>query len=141
MKGESLGGRSSTVVRRAPQPQTCARPRASPMSEVPEEQQQTATGASGSEAPSAEMTACEVKRPFKRDGVNKTYEWTRVEVGALGSLATKGGLRCLHCHGAVKLPKPKKSQPVPDAVVHEEAADAVNCRGGGALFKGEHRRS
>ncbi len=109
------------------------------MSEVPEQQQQTQDAPAA--APSAEMTACEVKRPFKRDGVNKTYEWTRVEVTALGSLATKGGLRCLHCHGAVKVPKPRKSQPVPDAVVHEEAADAGNCRGGGALFKGDHRRS
>lgn len=103
------------------------------MSEVPEQQQ--------ADAPSAEMTACEVKRPFKRDGVNKTYEWTRVEVSALGSLATKGGLRCLHCHGAVKVPKQRKNQPAPAVVVHEEAADAEICRGGGAHFKGTHRRS
>jgi len=109
------------------------------MSEATEQQMDAAEPAQP--APDTDMTACEVKRPFKRDGVNKTYEWTRVEVANLGSLATKGGLRCVHCQGAVKVPKQRKNQPPPDSVVHMEAADAEICRGGGTHFKGTHRRS
>jgi hypothetical protein len=87
----------------------------------------------------SQMYECEVKRPFKRNGV-KTMEWTEVSVSSLGSTPVQGGIRCRHCHGAVRVHKQRVPNGPADHVEHLMRQDSENCRGG-VHFKGTHRRS
>ncbi len=75
---------------------------------------------------------CEIKKPFKRDGVTR-WEWTvvpvREAIAANGS-GTKAGARCKHCHGHVKLlGKHIAKSPAPHAV-HGSKQDSEYCAAG-----------
>jgi hypothetical protein len=75
------------------------------------------------------MTRCETKRLFK---VNDKKEWRWVEV-AVADLSGEGEIRCVHCHGAIKIQKSAGERGPHEHAAHKARVDADNCprvRGG-----------
>jgi len=83
-----------------------------------------------------DMTVCETKRLFKIDG-KKEYRWTEVNVS---DLPQRTEVRCVHCHGKVRLHFKKQEHGTRDHCEHQSHQDSVFCRGG-HFFQGEHRES
>lgn len=84
------------------------------------------------------MTSCERRTQYKRD---VGYEWLWKEVPVAEVIGAAGkSIRCVHCHGAVRIHQQKVSHGPQDHVEHLSRQDSENCRGG-HYFKGEHRRS
>ncbi len=84
------------------------------------------------------MYECEVKRPFKVNGVLE-WRWVQKTVSALVS-GNYPDYRCMHCQGAVRVHKQQVDHGPADHVEHLRRADSENCLGG-SYFKGTHRRS
>lgn len=84
------------------------------------------------------MYSCEEKRPFMQDG-QKVLRWKVVEVTSLDS-GQAPYIRCMHCHGRVRVHKQKVEHGPKDHVEHVISADSRRCRGG-YHFKGTHQRS
>lgn len=84
------------------------------------------------------MYQCEYKKLFKMDGI-KERRWDAREVKGL-----VGGedpyIRCIHCHGAVRVHVQQAPDGQPDHVQHIRREDSENCKGG-SYFKGTHRMS
>ena len=89
-------------------------------------------------AGSGRMYECEVKRLFKQDGKSE-LRWTVKPVSSLGG-GPQRGIRCMHCHGEVRIHKQDVGHGPADHVEHMRRADAINCRGGKA-FGGTHHMS
>ena len=88
--------------------------------------------------PNELMTRCEQRKEYK---VNDEYEWRWKEVAvseALGAQATD--VRCVHCHGAVRIHKQQVGHGPRDHVEHRLRQDSESCRGG-IHFQGIHRMS
>lgn len=85
------------------------------------------------------MYECHQKRPFLNSDGSKTLRWVPYPVSALDSGLSRG-VRCMHCHGAVRVHKQKVPHGPRDHVEHRSRQDSEGCRGG-AYFKGEHRMS
>ena len=78
------------------------------------------------------MYECEVKRPFVRDGV-RTLEWVMRPVKEI----TDGSqIRCMHCHGEVRIHRQRVAHGPRDHVEHRSGKDSEHCRGG-SLFRGD----
>ena len=84
------------------------------------------------------MRECEQKRPFIRDG-KKVLEWLNVQVSSLESGGSRQ-IRCVYCHGAVRVHKQKVGHGPEDHVEHRSRQDSERCRGG-IYFKGTHQMS
>lgn len=84
------------------------------------------------------MTKCEQKRPFKIND-EKTWKWIEVDVSTLSS-GEQTSVRCIHCHGRVRVHKQNVEHGPKDHVEHRTKQDSENCRGG-HYFKGEHKMS
>lgn len=84
------------------------------------------------------MTKCEQKKPFMRDG-KKVWEWVEVPVSTLAS-GSRADVRCMHCHGAVRVHKQHVDHGPVDHVEHRSRQDSENCMGG-IYFKGAHQMS
>ena len=84
------------------------------------------------------MLRCERKALFKI-GNEKVWKWVEVEVSALPS-GEQPDIRCVHCHGRVRVHKQNVERGPQDYVEHLSRQDSENCRGG-HYFKGEHRMS
>ena len=84
------------------------------------------------------MKQCEKKKQFLRDG-QKVWEWVFVPVSGLVS-GTGRDIRCMHCHGAVRVHKQQVDHGPVDHVEHRSQQDSENCKGG-VHFKGVHRLS
>jgi hypothetical protein len=84
------------------------------------------------------MLNCEAKKLFMRDGV-KVREWTIVPVSTLVSGASYD-IRCMHCHGAVKVHKRQVEHGPADHVEHRSRQDSERCKAG-VHFQGDHRLS
>jgi len=84
------------------------------------------------------MTKCEQKRLFKIND-EKIWKWVEVEVSALTS-GEHNNIRCVHCHGRVRVHKQNVEHGPKDHVEHRVKRDSENCRGG-HYFKGEHKMS
>jgi hypothetical protein len=84
------------------------------------------------------MNQCEAKRLFLRDE-KKVREWT---VTPVSRLETGGSteIRCMHCHGAVRVHKQKVAHGPADHVEHLSRQDSTGCMGG-HHFDGNHRMS
>ncbi len=84
------------------------------------------------------MNKCEAKRPFMRDG-KKVREWTTVPVS---NLESGGGpdIRCMHCHGAVRVHRQQVEHGPVDHVEHRSRQDSRGCMGG-IYFEGVHHMS
>jgi hypothetical protein len=84
------------------------------------------------------MLRCERKAQFKIKD-ERTWKWVEVEVAALSS-GEQPAIRCLHCHGRVRVHKQAVPHGPQDHVEHVSRRDSENCRGG-HYFKGEHKMS
>lgn len=85
------------------------------------------------------MYDCEVKRPFVRNGV-RGLDWIRLKVRHVDDGAE---VRCMHCHGEVRVHRKRSENGPEDHVEHRSADDSKHCKGG-AYFHGtdaEHRMS
>lgn len=85
-----------------------------------------------------EMYECEVKAPF-REGDGKAWKWV-VRSCTLLDTGTNRGVRCMHCHGAVRVHKRQVDHGPADHVEHLRRTDSENCKGG-SYFMGTHRMS
>lgn len=85
------------------------------------------------------MYECEIKALFKKDGIRE-FRWVVKPVSSLGSSGSQPGIRCMHCHGRVRVHKQQVANGPADHVEHLEREDSENCRGG-SYFKGNHRLS
>lgn len=79
------------------------------------------------------MIKCEVVTLYKVDG-KREYRWTIKPVTSLPSTGTKPGIRCMHCHGRVRIHKQKEH------VEHLARRDSEGCRAG-THFAGVHKIS
>ncbi len=68
------------------------------------------------------MERCAVKRRYKVNGAKET-RWVDVAVADVAK-DTEATLRCVYCHGAIKLSKGG------DYVMHRWRTDGDNCQGG-----------
>ncbi|MBA3652206.1 MAG: hypothetical protein H0W66_12185 [Chthoniobacterales bacterium] len=84
------------------------------------------------------MMRCEQKRLYKVDG-QKVWRWVDMAVVELSPEDTKE-VRCMHCHGQIKMPKQKAPSGPQDHVEHKLKKDSETCRGGNH-FLGDHRLS
>lgn len=85
-----------------------------------------------------QMTICERRTQYKRNG---EYEWLWKEVPVAEAIGTDGkSIRCVHCHGAVRIHQKHVPHGPQDHVEHLSRQDSEACKGG-HYFKGEHRRS
>ena len=83
-------------------------------------------------------TRCEQKKQFMV-GNNREWRWVEVEVSkAIG--AAPHTIRCMHCHGAVRIHKQQVANGPQDHVEHRSRQDSENCRAG-IYFKGKHKLS
>lgn len=85
------------------------------------------------------MYDCEVKRLFKKDGKHER-RWVSAEVLKIDDGAE---IRCVHCHGEVRIHRQRQENGPKDHVEHRSGDDARHCRGG-AEFRGtdaDHRMS
>jgi hypothetical protein len=84
------------------------------------------------------MYRCHYKKLFKLNG-QKERHWDEREVAGLET-GTDPFIRCMHCHGAVRVHVQKVPDGPADHVEHLRREDSENCRGG-AYFKGVHKMS
>lgn len=85
------------------------------------------------------MVKCEVVTLYKVDG-KKEYRWTIKPVSSIPVTGAKPGIRCMHCHGRVRVHKQKVAQGPVAHVEHLARRDSEGCRGG-AHFTGTHKIS
>lgn len=84
------------------------------------------------------MYQCERRTQYKVDG---QYDWRWKEVPVSEAIGSDGNnIRCVHCHGAVRIHQQQVPHGPQDHVEHLSRRDSENCRGG-HYFKGEHRLS
>ena len=84
------------------------------------------------------MRRCDQKKLFKRNEV-RTYEWTPVAVADIpeGAVAE---IRCLYCHGRVRIHRQQVAHGPADHVEHRVKRDSEGCKGG-HYFLGVERMS
>jgi hypothetical protein len=84
------------------------------------------------------MTRCEERRQYVIDG-KREWRWKEVPVSkAIG--ASPKDIRCMHCHGAVRIHRQQVEHGPQDHVEHRSRQDSEGCRAG-VYFMGEHRMS
>ena len=84
------------------------------------------------------MIRCEQKKLFKIEE-KKEWKWVEVDVPKLIS-GPKVDIRCVHCHGRVRVHKQPVEHGPADHVEHMSRQDSEYCRGG-QYFTGLHRMS
>jgi hypothetical protein len=69
-------------------------------------------------------------------------EWRWVEVAAsrVAGVA-RSGIRCMHCHGAVRLHRQQVDHGPQDHVEHLHRSDSEHCRGGHYFTGPDHQMS
>ena len=86
------------------------------------------------------MDRCEVVTLYKVDG-KREYRWTIKPVASVPpKSANQPAIRCMHCHGRVKVHKQKSETGLPDHVDHMARRDSEGCRAG-THFVGVHKIS
>ena len=84
------------------------------------------------------MYECEKKTPWMVEG-KKVWRWKVRDVKGLPN--GKGeGIRCLHCHGAMRVKVQKVPGGPADHGEHIRKEDSRRCRGG-SYFEGTHAES
>jgi hypothetical protein len=83
------------------------------------------------------MTQCEQKKQFMLTS-KREWLWVKVPVSFVGSAYE--AIRCVHCHGAVRVHMRKEAHGPKDHVEHRSRQDSEHCQGG-IYFQGEHRLS
>lgn len=88
--------------------------------------------------PKGLMTRCEEKRLFKIED-KKVWRWVEIPVADISGDGTST-IRCMHCHGAIKLHTSKAKTAGEGQVVHRARVDSDHCKGGHE-FQGSQTRS
>lgn len=83
------------------------------------------------------MYDCEVRKLFKRPDGTMEKRWVVRPVSSLPS-GTHPDVRCMHCHGAVRVHRSQVDHGPADHVEHRVHADSEGCLGG-SYFDGNHR--
>ena len=87
------------------------------------------------------MTQCQQKRQFMLDAKTDKRQWRWVVVDVSKALLMpQNGVRCMHCHGGVRMHKQRVPDGPQDHAEHLSRQDSENCRGG-HYFKGTHHMS
>lgn len=84
-----------------------------------------------------DMYECEVKTPFMVDG-QKVRRWAKKSVTSLASGAQRD-IRCMHCHGAVRVHKNRVPHGPADHVEHLSRKDSEGCQAG-SYYDGKGQR-
>jgi len=84
------------------------------------------------------MTNCEQKKRFMIKH-EMEWLWIKVPVSLVGT--SYEAIRCMHCHGAVRIHRRSVDHGLEDHAEHELRQDSDNCQGGNIYVKGEHRLS
>ena len=87
--------------------------------------------------PHERMTQCEQKKQLMLTD-KREWRWIKVPVYLVGTSYV--AIRCMHCHGAVRIHKQKANDGPKDHVEHRSRQDSERCRSG-IHFQGEHRLS
>lgn len=84
------------------------------------------------------MLRCEQRKEYKiKDG----YEWRWKEVAVPEAVGAQSkDIRCMHCHGAVRIHQQQVDHGPQDHVEHRLRQDSESCKGG-VYFQGEHKIS
>ena len=85
------------------------------------------------------MVRCEHRRKFKIEGAYE-WRWKEVAVSEIVGTALPADVRCLHCHGAVRLHRQQVEHGPQDHAEHRSHQDSEGCPGG-HYFLGTHRMS
>ena len=85
------------------------------------------------------MYECEVRALFKVNG-QREYRWVVKPVTTLATSGAQPDIRCMHCHGRIRVHKQHVEHGPTDHVEHLAHDDSVHCRAG-HHFDGEHRLS
>jgi hypothetical protein len=83
------------------------------------------------------MTQCEQKKQFMLTS-KREWRWIKVPVSLVGTFYE--AIRCMHCHGAVRVHMQKVIHGPEDHVKHRSRQDSEHCKGG-TYIQGEHRLS
>lgn len=86
-----------------------------------------------------QMYRCEQKKTFVEPNGSYVQRWTEIEVSKVGG-DDKKKIRCMHCHGRVRVHNQKVEHGPQDHVEHLSRQDSEGCKGG-FHFQGEHRQS
>lgn len=92
----------------------------------------------GNEMAISIMVRCEQRRRSGVDGEGD-HTWVEVSASDLPS-GEQPDIRCLYCHGRVRVHRQHVPHGPRDHVEHISRQDSENCRGG-HYFQGEHRFS
>lgn len=86
------------------------------------------------------MFECETKILVQIQGGKRDRRWVARTVKLIDDGAE---VRCLHCHGEVRIHRKRKADGPQDHVEHRSGDDARHCRGGGEFRgpEGDHRMS
>lgn len=87
----------------------------------------------------SKMYECEVLKLFKLPGGTKERRWVVRPVSSLPS-GTRGDVRCMHCHGEVRVHRNQVEHGPADHVEHRFRSDSEGCVGG-IYFDGNPRVS
>jgi hypothetical protein len=77
--------------------------------------------------PKSLMSRCEEKRLYKVEE-KKVWRWVEIAVADRSADGTNA-IRCMHCHGAIKLHKSKAKSAPEDHVEHRTRVDSDHCKG------------
>jgi hypothetical protein len=83
------------------------------------------------------MIRCEQRKEFI---VAPQWRWVEAAVSSLAGVSSDQ-IRCMHCHGAVKLHRQQVGHGPQDHVEHLLHQHSQHCRGGHYFDHGEHRMS
>ena len=86
------------------------------------------------------MTQCEQKKQFAFSSLASklVWRWVKVPVSLVGT--SYKAIRCVYCHGAVRVRMQKADHGREDHVEHQSRRDSKHCQGG-IHFRGKHRIS
>lgn len=84
------------------------------------------------------MLRCEQRREYLISGKHE-WRWKEVPVAEAAD-AGPGEVRCMHCHGAVRIHRRKVAHGPQDHVEHLSRQDSQGCKAG-VHFDGIHRKS
>ena len=84
------------------------------------------------------MTDCEQKKQFRLTS-RKEWLWVKIPVSLVGTQYE--AIRCMHCHGAVRIRRRGLDHGPEDHVEHQLREDSGNCKGGSIYVQGKHRLS
>lgn len=89
--------------------------------------------------PHDRMTRCEQKKEYRTAEGGSEWRWVEVPVPSVVGVP-RNRIRCIHCHGGVRLHQQQVQHGPQDHVEHLHKQDSEHCPGG-HYFGGEHRMS